>query len=384
MKPFLIEDPRDLKTILGGRGLHRLSLYVPFERTPTDLHASELRLRAAIDRAEERLRERSVDEAEIRARIRLLDELQPPLESLASSTRTLVWLGDDNGWALATSTEALAPRVVAGQHYALRPLLRALDRAHRFRVLAVSANRVAAFAGDTASLRPIELGEVPDSLESALGSEIEGREQNVRADRPVPGARANAPVYHGHGGASDEREIDRVRFHRILGPAISAAWRECRVPVVLAAEVRTASELRQHLELPVLLDEVVQGSPDHASPEELHSKALPLVRAAAEARERELVQGFERLRKTDKALDREFDALARAAIERRIRRLWVEEEARVPGHVDEVRGRRVEGGDDQADALDALVALVLRQAGDVRVVGAGETPTGGSFCAELR
>lgn len=384
MKPHRIQSPPDLLPILGGSTLHRASVYVPFERAPVGLHASELRLRAGLDRVAARLRERGVAEDRIASRLELLAAVEPELRSLDSTTRTLVWLGDDRGWALAALPEELAEDVVVAQHYALRPLLGALRRSRRFRVLAVSANRVATYEGDAAHLRPIGVEGVPGSLEDALGSQVEGGDLSFRSEQPVPGRRSQAPIYHGHGGADDERGLDRERFHRILGPAISAAWRGSGLPLVLAAEVRTASELRKHLSLPGLLDEDLRGNADHLGAEELHGRAWPIVRAALAERERQLARRFEEARKAGKTCEAEFDAVAQAAVAGRIRRLWVEEDARVPGHLDEMRARRVDAGDPDEDALDALVALVLRRAGEVHVVGPGETPTGGAFCAELR
>lgn len=387
MEPLILESPGDLRTILGGPELHRVSLYVPIDRAPTELHASELRLRAAIDAAAERLRRRGVREKEIAARIERLDAVQPPLRELDASVRTLVWLGDAQGWALAPLADALPERVGVASHYALRPLLRALGRNRRFRVLAVSGNRVAAYEGDAKGLHPVTVEGLPASLEDALGSELEGDALSYRSDAPVPG-RSTAPIYHGHGGADDERAVDRERFHRALGRALDAAWGESDVPIVLAAETRTAGELRKSVDLPGLLPEELPGNPDRAGEEELYGRAWRVVCAALETRESRLADAFERARAAGKAVEGDFESVAEAAIAGRVRRLWVSETARVPGRLDPSSARLVDAGGDgrdhDEDALDALVAEVIARAGEVRVVDEGGTPTGGAWCAELR
>lgn len=386
LRPLHIESQHDLRSIVAGPALHRASLYVPFDRAPTELHASRLRLRGCIDRVSERLRERGVADEEVRARLERLEAVQPELRSQDGWMHTLAWLGDREGWALARLAEPLEERVVVARHYALRPLIRALDRDRRFRVLAVSPKRVSAWEGDASGLWPAELEGVPGSLEEALGSETRGRpELSFRSDQPVPGRRANAPIYHGHGGADEERSLDRERFLRVLGPAVSTYWRRSELPVVLAAELRTASELRKYLELPSLLDDEVRGAPDHWSAQDLHARVLPVVRAHLEDREQRLARQYDRARSAGKGIERELDAAARAAVGGRIRRLWVEETARIPGRcIDEAEARCVPARDPQEDALDALVGLVLARAGEVRVVGAGGTPGEGAFCAELR
>lgn len=384
MKPLdRIESASDLRSLVEGDTLHRVSLYVRVGRAPTELPASELRLRGAVERAEARLRERGVRDEDIAARHERLEHVPGPGD-LDHTAQCLALFGDEAGWAWASLSEEIAPRVVVSPHYALRPLLRVLASDRRFRVLAVSANRVAAFGGDARALHPVPVEGLPGSLEDALGSEVEGRALQYHPDRPVPGRRAQAPVYHGHGGADDERARDRERFHRVLAAALEAAWGASPVPVVLAAEVRTASELREAVDLPALVPGEVSGNPDETKLEELHARAFAVVREAAAARERELAQAFERARNQGKALDRELAKVAEAAIAGRVRRLWVEEEARAPGRIDPMTARHVESNDPDDDALDALVAHVLRRGGEVHVVAEGGVPSGGAYCVELR
>jgi hypothetical protein len=384
MQAHRIETLEDVRFVLGGSAFHRVSIYARAETSPPERHASELRLRSGFDRAAARLRERGVREGDVEARMEKLSGLLPPLESLHPSVRTLVWLGDDQGWAWAPLPDELAERVVVASQFALRPLVRALSRDRRFRVLVVSPNRVAAFAGDRRGLHELAVEGLPATLEDALGDRVEGEGVQHHSDRPVPGRPSNAPVYHGHGGAPEEREVDRERFHRVLARAVEAAWSGDDVPTVLAAEVRTASELRQHLRIPGLLSEEVRGNLDAAKREEIHGHAWRVVSGAIASEDVRLAEAYERARHAGKTVEQEFDAVGAAAVAGRVRRLWVGEGARVAGRFDEREGRVVPTDDPAEDALDGLVACVLRLGGEVRVVDEGEAPAAGSYCAELR
>jgi len=224
---------------------------------------------------------------------------------------------------------------------------------------------------------------MPSDLEEALGSELEGGALSYRSERPVPGRAANAPVFHGHGGADAGRALDLERWVRIVAGALRDAWADDGVPVVIAAEVRTASELRKRLDLPEVLPADVGGPRDDGSEVELHERVWPVVCAAAEEERRELARHFERARSQGKSAQ-EFDELIGLAIAGRVRRLWVEELATLPGRIDEGVARRTPTRDPDEDALDALVSLVLRRGGEVCVVDEGSTPTGSACCAELR
>jgi hypothetical protein len=379
-----IEGTKDLRRVAGSDAFHKVTVYSRVEGPPTERHANELRLRAAFDGAAERLRARGVSDDEIETRMGRLEAVRPSLGSLDPSVRAVAWVGDDQGWAHAPLVDALPERVVVAGEFALRPLLRALERDLGFRMLLVSGNRVATFAGNAGGLRPLPVKNLPESLEDALGSRIEGEGVSYRSDQPVPGRAANAPIYHGHGGAPEEREVDRERFAQAVARAIESAWGGDDVPVVLGAEVRTASELRRHLKLPGLLDEEVRGNLDDAPPDELARLAWSVVRSAVEARQTERASGYERARNVGKSMEGDFDAVGEAAVAGRIRRLWVEEDGRCPGRFDWQTGRREDSPDEADDALDGLVAQVLRRGGEVHVVGSGELPDGGPCCAELR
>lgn len=380
-----IHDESGLRQLVQSEAEHRVSLYVPFERAPTELHADVLRVRGAAEQAAERLRTRGLVEGRIGALLAGVDLDEAALRALGSSDRGLVLLGSEEGWWLATTASSVEALVRVGERFALRPLLRRWALGSRFRLLAVSANRVAAWEGDAFGLQALDTSDLPTSLEAALGHELRGGDgMSLRADRPVPGQRAGGAVFHGHGGAPDERETDRERFLTIVGRAVTDAWKQSPLPVVIAAEERTDSGLRKHLELPRLLEEGVRGSPDDRSDSELHEAAWPLVRASQQERERRLAEGFERARAAGKAEPGDLPSLVQSAVAGRVRRLWIEQDARHPGGIDEAAAGLTGADDPEEDALDGLVELVLRRVGEVHVVDAGETPTGEPACAELR
>lgn len=378
-----IDEASDLLTLEEHESASdRVTLQVPVERAPTGLPATTLRLRAALERAERGLCARGMDAAAASQRMQRLAAALPALEALDHDVRTLVILADESEVACATTTATLPERVTVASHFALRPLLRALRRERRFRVVAASLQRVATYAGDPHGLTPIEVPGLPDHLEEALGEQIVGGVLSFHSDRPVPG-RANAPVFHGHGGANAGRSLDRERWLRIVAGALRDAWGNDAVPIVIAAEVRTASELRRRLGLPHVIDGEVGGPADEGTPSELHARAWPLVCEAWAAERRALAEEFERSRAHGKSAQ-DIDEIVRLAVAGRVRRLWVEERAAIPGRIDEAAGDRVAIRDRGEDALDALVSLVLRRRGEICVTDDGATPDGSACCAELR
>jgi len=265
-------------------------------------------------------------------------------------------------------------RVSVGTTFALRPLLGAMRRASRYRVLAVSVRRVALFEGGPEGLAPAPQPGLPTSLEDALGAETSANELRVRGSR----AGGGAPIFYSHGAARDERKLDLERFHEALGRALAGHLGDGLLPLVLAATEEHQAALRAAAKMPALLVEGVVCNPDRLSPSELHALAWPIVERWLGDPARD-GSSFERARNRGKGFDR-LDDITAAAFFGRVRRLWVDAERSIPGRLD-ANGARIAGAGDD-DVLDAIVQVVLARGGEVIPLPAASLPSSGA-AAEL-
>ena len=266
-------------------------------------------------------------------------------------------------------------RVTVASAFALRPLLAAMRRASRYRVLTVSANRVALFEGGPEGLAPAPQPGLPESLEDALGAEKSGNELRVRGSR----AGGGSPIFYSHGAARDERKLDLERFHQALGRVLAGHLGDGSLPLVLIATEEHQSGLRAAAKMPALLADGVVCNPDRLSPAELHAAAWPLVERWLGDPARD-GSSWERARNRGKGLDL-LDDIGAAAVSGRVRRLWVDAEQGVPGRLD--AAGRVVAGSAADDALDGLVEAVLARGGEVIPMPAASLPSKTGAAAEL-
>lgn len=380
------------RRLVASEAAPAATIAVPFDREPTSLHASRLRLQSHLDRVKGDLavhqtaatHQTGEDRAE--TLLERLEDVIPELESIASVVETLVVVGRGSEQACFLAAPVEMPSAVrVGESPAFRPLLYAIQRMPRFRLLGVSEGRVDAWDGDAFGLHPLRVPDMPESLEAALGDDLDRRRVlSHRSDHPMPGRAGNAAIYHGHGGAPDARTRDRERFHRVLGSTVSRAWRSYGLPIVLAAEERTASAFREHANLPTLVTEELRVDPGDLPRSELHRAAFAIARTHREHEQSELRKGYERARSRGKTIEEDVEALFLAAVGGRIRRLWIERDAVCPGRIIEMQARRSDETTATDDLLDAIVDRALEHDSKVEVVDPGETPTGQVACAELR
>jgi len=382
-------DPRPdldtLRTIQEATRAPCATLFVPVDPTRESVsHAGALHMRAARDTLARRLASLGVDEARRAA-------LDAPLEALRDEgppphdvrTRALL-VQEDAGWrfGLTAEEEPQEPRVVVGCSFALRPLLREARRQAAFRVLAVSARRVALFASrnEGRDLRELERGPLPASLEDALGHDLDQREAGLQAHSTRGHGRA--ATYHGQGGADDERSADLERFHRVLADALRERLAGAGEPLLLAADRRHQAGLRAAAG-ELFLAEGIPGNPDERPSHELAAEAHARVARARATRDAEELEGLDKARARGKAVFGLEDTLEAAATGR-VRRLFVPALGAHPGRVDASALRPVAPWADE-DLADELAGLVLHHGGEVVPWEPGHPPADGvEFAAELR
>jgi hypothetical protein len=352
----------------------RVSLYLPLEQHLREHHGNvQLRDQALRD-LEQKLTALGIAGAPWSERMRAIEI---DVRKLAPRTATLAIFADDKTERAVPLHAALPLSVSVGSTFALRPLLGVLAHSSRYRLLAVSENRVALFDGGAAGLAATPHPGIPTSLIDALGALSNEKEHRVRGTG-VGGATA---VSYSHGTAKEERKLDRERFHAAVAAALAPVLKDDGIPLVVAGTDEHRSALRERLKLQAFLDEGVAGNVDALGPVELHERAWPLVEGWCAARAAACKGHYERARNRGKGLDLQDDVAA-AAVAGRVRRLWLDAARHIGGRIDRKTGRSSEGtGDD--DVLDALAEIVLARGGEVIPVPAAALPSATGVAAEL-
>jgi hypothetical protein len=354
-------SPDDLRWLAAHSPGLRVSIYLPLATGP-ESRQNPVRLKGACDSVIGRLEQLGA-EAELQAEWRRrLGGVDVSLREQPAGTEGLAIFLDLRGLRAFPLARRTGTRTSVSASFTLRPLLAALQHDRPYRVLAFSPSRIAIYAGDARGLEEMPLGDgLPSSLADALGPEVGGGSLQYHSGGP----RGSEPIYHGQGGAADERALDVDRFHKAVRPALERHLRREDTPLVYAADEVHLAFLRR-LRIPSALEEALALSPDSLAPAELHQGAWPIVLRAREEECERLVEAFERARNRGKGVAGLPEVTA-AAVAGRVRQLFVSADREAAGHIDEETSDRVAGtGDD--DVLEELVSLVLRRGGEAWVL----------------
>jgi hypothetical protein len=363
-----------------------LSLFQPTHRDHPDNQQDPIRFDNLVKELEKSLQQKFAG-----------DEIEPLLEPLwALADDHDFWNCTFDGLAVLRARNMfrvyrlqrpVAELAVVADSFHTKPLLRILQSADRYQVLALNRHEVKLFEGNRDALDEIEPAEgVPRTLTEALGEELTDPRQTVSAYGGRGGGQA--PMHHGHGGRKDELDHDAERFFRAVDRAVLEYHsRPSGLPLILAALPEHHHMFHELSHNPFLLAESLDVHPDAlASIDEFRDRVWRTIEPRYLARLAGLVETFGSNKSRGLAAD-DLAEVARAVVGGRVATLLIEARREIPGRVDASTGE-LEFNDlsnpELDDVLDDLGAVALKMGGEVVVVPTEKMPTETGIAAIYR
>jgi len=357
-----------------------ISLYQPTHRHHPDNQQDPIRYRNLLAEMENSLRQK-YPTREVRT---LLEKFQ----ALARDDR--FWNHRTDGLAILSSPDkfqvfelqrTVTELLIVADSFHTKPLLRALQSADRYQILALNRHEAKLYEGNRYALDPVELTNVPSTITEVLGEEL--TEQHLSVGSYGAGAARSAgggatPSVHAHGDKKDEVDIDRDRFFRAIDRAILEHHsRPSGLPLLLATLTEYHAPFRAVSHNPFVMADGIMMNPDALDLDQLRAEAWRIVEPIYLQRLAKMVDDYQVARSRDIGSD-DLAQIAEAATAGRVGKLLVEDDRQIPGTIDRATGQ-IHAGDISApeigDVLDDLSELVLRMKGEVVVVPAERMPS---------
>ncbi|HUG98127.1 MAG TPA: hypothetical protein VMQ83_03025 [Gammaproteobacteria bacterium] len=363
-----------------------LSLFQPTHRDHPDNQQDAIRFKNLVKALEESLRQQYAS-----------GEIQPLLEPMLALAEDhdfwnctfdgLAVLRARNMFRVYKLQRSVAELAVVADSFHTKPLLRILQSADRYQVLALNRHEMKLFEGNRDALDEIVPAHgVPRTLTEALGEELTEPRQTVSAYGGRGGGQA--PMHHGHGGRKAELDHDAERFFRAVDRAVLEHHsKPTGVPLILAALPEHHHMFHELSHNPFLIAESLDVHPDAlASTDEFRERVWQTIEPRYLARLAGLVDTFGSNKSKGLAAD-DLAEVARAAVGGRVATLLIEARREIPGRVDASTGE-LEFDDlshpERDDVLDDLGAVALKMGGEVVVVPKERMPTETGIAAIYR
>lgn len=334
---------------LGAVTGRAVSIYMPTARAGAEVRENPIRAKALIKDAETGLKANGATEEEAA-------EILGPLVALLEDTEYWQYLADGlamyaaKGFWRAYRLTIDFPEVAhVSDRLAVLPVVSAGVHQDNFLLLALSQNKVRLFEATFATMREIDLGSVPASMEETQG------ETTPPPHNQQSFSAGGAGMMHSHGTGAEVGHAQLDKFIRQVAQGLGEVLEpNDRRPLVVAAVAEYLPKLREHLDYAHLLDEAVTGNPDATRPDELHERAWAIVHPALRAWAEAEAERFGDAIGAGRAISGGGSDILHAARDGRIDTLLLT--------------RRRCTADHGPDDLDAAVGHVLATSGRVIVV----------------
>jgi len=390
---------KDFRTsLLSAQESPCLSLYQPTHRHHPGNQQDPVRFRNLVKELDQSLQKKYSAE-EIRPLLEPFEALSRDHDFWNHTMDGLVVFGARGLFQVFGLQRTTPELAVVADSFHTKPLLRLLQSADRFQVLALNLHEIKLFEGNRDALEEIDLApevrderfkvivasggeidlspKVPRTLTEALGEELPEPHQNVMSYGGTGGT--SVAVRHG--------QSDEERFFRIVDRAILASHSQpSGLPLILAALPEHQDQFRKHSHNPFLLEEGITIHPDAMPMKEFLERAWSIFKPQYQARLAALTDDFAVAKSKGLGLE-DVKQVAEAAAAGRISTLLIEANRQIPGRIDGATGQ-IEFSNlshpEVDDLLDDLGELVLKTGGRVVVVPAERMPTKTGAAATCR
>jgi len=375
----------ELQSLMQQQGSACISIYAPMVKAGQQTQQNPIRFKNLVRQAAEALEERGMTPKEVEHFLR-------PASDLIDDTP--FWQHQSDGLAVFVGESffryfrvALEVRelVTVEERFHLKPLLPLLSGDGRFYVLALSQKQARLLEATRHHVRELDLGDLPTSLNEALGYEVEETHIQYHTGTKAGGLN-QSPVYHGQGGGEDDVKLEIRKFFNLLDKGVQALVGDRQAPLVLAGVEFLFPLYRQVCDAPHLLEGGVPGSPGELSAEELHERAWPVVEPIFTKGQQDAAGRFHELAGTGQT-SIEIEDVVAAADDGRVDTLFVALGTRRWGRFDR-QGRTVElsesNGPGTEDLVDFAAIQTVLKGGTVYAVAPEEVPASGAVAAVYR
>jgi hypothetical protein len=369
-----------------------VSVYMPTHVAGRDTREDPIRLRNLLDEAE------GLADARDNLRTDDVRRLLEPARDLLDND--LFWRRQSNGLAvilgdgqilgedrmklmkLATAPE---PLVTLNDRVTIRPLVPEATSSGKFHVLALSMGRVVLLECFADSYRELDLHDIPESIEDAVGYDYEQRSLQFHTGAASQGG-ARPAVFHGQGGGGEDRDELASFIERVANGVDKLLAGEQRTPLVLAGVDELVSKFRIASDHPNIAEQTLTGGIHHAKLDDLHREALGALGSDFDEPRRVAIERVKQAVAKDQG-SVQLEALLTAASDARVQTLLADCREPVwgavngdPGAVNIHENRQP----DDDDLVDLVISKALNSGAEVHAAARGEVTAESPVAGELR
>lgn len=201
------------------------------------------------------------------------------------------------------------------------------------------------------------------------------------------GGAEDGSTFHGHGGKSDEIDIDRLNFFRYVDKTVlEEVSKQHPYPLILFAHKEHHHVFKDLSKNPHLIDESMDGSMKDVSNKALKQTIYEINQNRFKNILNQLIEQYHTL-KQNHLSDDQINTIIKALIEKKVETLLIDDQKIIPGKIDYKQGKIIKSNLSDPhtdDILDDMIELATKAGSKVYVLDEKQMPTDTGVAAIFR
>ena len=272
-------NPSTLKSLASESGDCLVSIYAPMMKAGREVQQNEIRWKSLVSEVRNKLIEngRTEEQAD--------DLLEPAVGKISDP---IFWQHQNNGLVFFIDEFksyyfetccSFEEKVVVGESFFLRPIVKAANDQSNCFIIAASPNRVRLLEVSGEQIVDVGLESLPENLQDALNIDEYVSALQFHSTSQGSGISNQSAVHHGHGGSDPDikKQDELLQYFYRLDAALADYLADKDDPLVFAGVDSVFPVYRKANSYKHLVDECLPGNPDDASPQDLLTAAAPIL-----------------------------------------------------------------------------------------------------------
>jgi hypothetical protein len=278
----------------------------------------------------------------------------------------------------------MKPLSVISTSFHIKPLAEYFQSIETFMILALEAESFALYTGN--HLEMVEMifkSEVDTTLKEILGNQ----HTEDYHTHGVYGGASDGSTFHGHGGRSDEVELDREKFFRHVDQfVLEHVSKKVKLPLLLVAHKEHHADFRKISSNPFLLEDRIEGSYSDFSENDLKEEVKKVNDRRFDVVINQEIEHYHNLRNKELSSDQLIIVL-KALLESRVDTLFIEKNKMIPGKID-IDKQQIQASElidpETDDLLDDMIEHAYLTGTKVYILEKEKMPTSSGVAGTFR
>ncbi len=360
-----------------------LSLYMPTSKVSTNQKQDILVFKNLVKKAKLSLEQKYADKT-IKPLMTLLNKMTGDNELWQHASAGLALFATLDDMIVYRLEQSFKPISIVANSFHIKPLIQHFQGLDTYLLLALDAESFALYEGNHVDIKPITLGDdIATTLTAALGTQHTEAYQT----HGVYGGAADGSTFHGHGGKSDDVDIDREKFFRHVDRVVlDYTSIQTKKPLILVSHKAYQHDFKSVSRQPWMLDVAIDGAYHDFSMADIKHELKKINQQRMMVQVDQALKQYHDLRSKDLSTD-QIILVLKGLLAARVDTLFIEEDKIIPGKID-IENQQIIQNDltdpETDDLLDDMVQHAMQTGSKVWIIPQDQMPSSSGVAAIFR